>query len=97
MKLTTARLKKLINEEIKKISESEITKISHADVNMPDPNDDIFKIIDLLMNRALKKMGKTDEDVDDGKMSKLSNEVVTKHLQMMIDELIQKYNEETSF
>ena len=96
MKLTVENLKNLIREEMENVYEAEITRISHADVNMPDPNDDIFKIVDLLMNRALKKMGKTDDDVDDGKMSKLSNEVVTKHLQMMVDELIQKYNEETS-
>ena len=97
MKLTTARLKKLINEEVQRIRESEITRISHTDMSKSDPNDDLFQVMDILMDRAMKKMEVTPEQIDDFKMSKLSNKVVTKHMEMMIDELIETYKKESKF
>ena len=97
MKLTAEKLKDLIREQMENMYEGDITKISHTDPTKPDPNDDLFQMMDILMDRAMEKMGVTQDQIDDFKMSKLSNEVVTNHIEMMIDELIQKYKEESKF
>lgn len=90
MKLTQETLKRMIAESI--------TQMTQMDLDKPDPNDNLFRIMDQVQDRALEMMGMTfrqiTDDGDDFEFSKMSNEVVTARLQDidgMAQELVQKF------
>ena len=95
MKLTKETLKQIIQEQM----EEAITKIDPSlSVDQVDPNDNLFRIMDQVQDRALEMMGTTfqkiTDDGDDFDFSKMSNEGVTGRLQDidgMAKELIQKF------
>lgn len=90
MKLTQETLKRMIAESI--------TQMTQMDLDKPDPNDNLFRIMDQVQDRAMEKLGITDRDLkdrgDDFEFSKMSNEVVTARLQDidgMAQELVEKF------
>ena len=95
MKLTKETLKQIIKEQM----EEAITKIDPSvSVDQPDPNDNLFRIMDQVQDRAMEMMGMSyrqlTDDGDDFEFSKMSNEVVTGRLQDidgMAQELVQKF------
>ena len=95
MKLTKETLKQIIQEQM----EEAITKIDPSlSVDQADPNDNLFRIMDQVQDRALEYLNLTDQELKDRgldfEFSEMSNEVVTGRLQDidgMAQELVQKF------
>ena len=90
MKLTQETLKRMIAESI--------TQMTQMDLNKPDPNDNLFRIMDQVQDRAMEMMGMSSRQLrdagDDFEFSKMSNEVVTARLQDidgMAQELVERF------
>ena len=91
MKLTEKTLKKMIAEAM--------TKVTQMDIDKADPNDNLFRIMDQVQNKAMEYLNITDEDragnIDlDEQLSIMANQIVTARLQDidgMAGELAQKY------
>lgn len=90
MKLTQETLKRMIAESI--------TQMTQMDLHEPDPNDNLFRIMDQVQDRAMEMMGisyrQLTDDGDDFEFSKMSNEVVTARIQDidgMAQELVEKF------
>ena len=91
MKLTEKTLKKMIAETI--------TQATQMDLSKADPNDNLFRIMDQVQDKAMEYLNITDEaragDIRlDEQLSEMANEIVTARLQDidgMAGELVQKY------
>ena len=91
MKLTEKTLKKMIAEAM--------TKVTQMDLSKSDPNDNLFRIMDQVQNKAMEYLNITEEDRRkniglDEELSEMANEIVTARLQDidgMAGELVQKY------
>ena len=90
MKLTQETLKRMIAESI--------TQMTQMDLNKPDPNDNLFRIMDQVQDRAMEMMGMSSRQLrdagDDFEFSKMSNEVVTARIQDidgMAQELVERF------
>lgn len=89
MKLTEETLKRMIAESITQ---------AQLDLDKPDPNDNLFRIMDQVQDRAMEMMGMSyrqlTDDGDDFELSKMSNEVVTARIQDidgMAQELVERF------
>lgn len=90
MKLTQETLKRMIAESI--------TQMTQMDLDKPDPNDNLFRIMDQVQDRAMEMMGMSSRQLrdagDDFEFSKMSNEVVTARIQDidgMAQELVERF------
>ena len=98
MKITNKQLKQIIKEELEAAlkTEGEQTMVTATDVSQPDPNDNLFRLMDEVTNMALDKIGKRHDREAEAEISPLSNEVVTARLadiEGMADEVIQRYEQ----
>ena len=95
MKLTKETLKQIIQEQMEEAITKADTSLSFDET---DPNQGLFLIMDEVQEKAMEKLGITDEVLRkqkaDFKFSEMSNEVVTGRLEDidgMAQELIQKF------
>ena len=95
MKLTKETLKQIIQEQMEEAITKADTSLSF---DQTDPNQGLFFIMDEVQEKAMEKLGITDQDLKDRgvdfEFSKMSNEVVTGRLQDidgMAQELIHKF------
>ena len=76
-----------------------MTKVTQMDIDKADPNDNLFRIMDQVQDKAMEYLNITDEDragnIDlDEQLSIMANQIVTARLQDidgMAGELAQKY------
>lgn len=96
MKLTKEKLRKIIQEQMEEAITKADTSLS---VDQADPNDNLFRIMDQVQDRAMKYLNITDEELKDkgldSEFSRMSNEIVTNRLpkliEQMVGELVQRY------
>jgi hypothetical protein len=98
VKITKKQLKQIIKEELEAAlkTEGEQTLISTTDISQPDPNDNLFKLMDKVTDMALDKIGKRDDREAEAEISPLSNEIVTARLadiEGMANEVIRRYEQ----
>ena len=98
MKISNEQLRHIIKEELEATlkTEGEQTLISTTDISQPDPNDNLFNLMDKVTDMVLDKIGKRHDREAEAEISPLSNEVVTARLadiEGMADEVIQKYKQ----
>jgi hypothetical protein len=107
MKLTEKTLKKMIAEAYEKYEPGPMTAMTVYDTEKPDPMDALFRIMDVITDKALTMLkadlGEEFNYIDvEAQLTPLSNEVVTQRLQKtgrvdevdsMARELIERYME----
>lgn len=107
MKLTEKTLKKMIAEAYEQYEPGPMTPVTQQDRSKPDPMDALFRIMDVITDKALETvragLGEEFNYIDvEAQLTPLSNEVVTQRLERtgrvdevdsMARELVERYME----